>query len=563
MTNPSVLIAGAGPSGLILALVLLKNGVSVRIIDKELKHRNGSRGSGIMPRTLELYDILGILPDIQKAGQHLPSVARYGSGQTEPTETFRLSDWVKPSPDIPHPNSLSLSQDRHEEILRDHLRNFSCSVELGCELRGFEQFPDNVIAHIVKSDSDGKQLEERTRFDWLIGTDGAHSVVRKQLGFSFLGETPAEPPIALGDIVVEEGVRLGQWHMWNAPPKFIALRSSDATSKVFMFFYTGRSGESAERTITRDEFIEDFYEATGRRDIKFGPATWLSNYRPNMRMVDQMRDGRVFIAGDAAHCHSPTGGQGLNSSVQDVANLGWKLALVHKGFASPALLDTYSEERLRVIAQMLKLTTELFNKSFSRSSPNETVDNSTVDSSTADNNSMWKRGGDLRMLNVNYSGSSIVLEDDAAAVGTTAYSRADNARVQAAYRAPDAPGLVPTGSEDAPTNLFMIFSASVHTVLIFGGDAAAGARVTDVLGRLPEDAVRAVHILPQGQTAAHSRVSSTTSALVLEDREGHAYAGYGLQSDGMTAVVVRPDGVVGAAVSDADDVERYFRKFLL
>ncbi|KAJ6511436.1 monooxygenase [Mycena vitilis] len=557
MADPSVLIAGAGPSGLILALVLLKNGVSVRIIDKELKHRIGSRGSGIMPRTLELYDILGILPDIQKAGQHLTSVAKYGPGQTEPTETFRLSEWVEPRPDIPHPNSLSLSQERHEEILRDHLRRLSCSVELGCELRCFEQFPGHVIAHIVKTDSDEKQLEERTRFDWLIGTDGAHSIVRKQLGFSFLGDTPAEPPIALGDVVVEEGVQLGQWHMWSAPPKFIVLRSSDARSKVFMFFYSGRSRESAERTITRDEFIEDFYEVTGRRDVKFGPAIWLSNYRPNMRMVDQMRDGRVFIAGDAAHCHSPTGGQGLNSSVQDAANLGWKLALVHKGFASPALLDTYTEERLRVIAQMLRLTTQLYNLSFSRSSPNETVDNN-----TADKNSIWKRGGDLRMLNVNYSGSSIVLEDDAAAAGTTAYSRADNSCVQAAYRAPDAPGLVRAGSEDVPTNLFTVFSTSVHTVLIFGHDAAAGARVAGVLVRLPEEVVHVVYVLPQGQTAADLKPISATSALVLEDREGHAYPGYGLQSDRMTAVIVRPDGVVGAVVSDAGDVARYFRKIL-
>ncbi|KAJ7662083.1 FAD binding domain-containing protein [Mycena polygramma] len=552
MASPSVLIAGAGPSGLVLALVLLKNGVSVRIIDKELKHRVGSRGSGIMPRTLELYDILGILPDIQKEGQYLPSVARYGPGQTEPTETFRLAEWVDSRPDMPHANAVSVGQDRHEEILRNHLRNLSSSVELGSELRSFEQFADHIIAHIVKTDSNGRQLEERTRFDWLIGTDGAHSVVRKRLGLSFLGETPTEQPVALGDIAVEEGIELGQWHMWDIPPKFILLRSSGATSKEFMFFYTGGSREATEKPMTCDEFVEAFYETTGRRDIKFGSATWLSTYRPNMRMVDRMRDGRVFIAGDAAHCHSPTGGQGLNSSVQDAANLGWKLALVHKGFASPALLDTYGEERLRVIAHMLKLTTDLYNKSFSSGSTSETTDKS-----------QWNRGGDLRMMDVNYCGSSIVLEDGAAAVGATAYSRADNSRVQAAYRAPDAPGLVRAGSEDAPTNLFTVFSASVHTVLIFGGDVTAGARVADVLDRLPEEAVRVVYVLPQGQTAADLKPISTTSALVLEDREGHAYAGYGLHSNGMTAVAVRPDGVVGTVASDADDAERYFRKILL
>ncbi|KAF7342093.1 FAD-binding-3 domain-containing protein [Mycena venus] len=568
MASPSVLIvspslpflqaiellgqAGAGPSGLILALILLKNGVSVRIIDKEIKHRIGSRGSGIQPRTLELYDILGVLPNIQKAGEPVSPISTYEPGEIKPTKTFRLSEYVEPTPDTPHPNALNLSQDIHEEILRAHLQTLSCSVELGSELRAFEQFSDHVVARIVKTDSDGSQHEESTKFDWLIGTDGAHSVVRKQLGLSFLGETREEQHLALGDIVVEEGADPKFWHMWSQPPKLIALRSGGSTSKVFMFAYTGRPEALAHKTITREEFIEEFYAMTGRRDVKFGAATWLSNYRPNMRMVDKMQVGRVFIAGDAAHCHSPTGGQGLNSSVQDVANLGWKLALVHKGLAAPALLDTYSEERLRVIAQMLKLTTELYNKSF---------DNISAGKNMAD---AWaRRGGNLGMLGINYYGSSIVLEDGAPLAGgaSDAYSKGTSGCVQAAYRAPDAPGLVHVGSaNDAPTtSLFAIFSVSVHTVLLFGGDESAHARVVEVLGRLPKEVVRAVQLLPRGQTASDSK----TSALVLEDHAGHAYAGYGVRVDSLTVVVVRPDGVVGAVVSGAEGLERYFQKDLL
>ncbi|KAJ7662150.1 FAD binding domain-containing protein [Mycena polygramma] len=540
-TTASVLIAGAGPSGLILALVLLKNGVSVRIIDKELKHRGGSRGSGVQARTLELYDILGILPEILKAGEPIPAMAKYEPGELKPSSTFRLSEHIEPTPDTPHPNGHNISQDVHEEVLREHLQKLGCSVELGSELRSFEQFPDHIVAHIAKTDANGTQAEENTRFDWLVGTDGARSVVRKQLGLSFLGETRAEH-IALGDIVVEEGIDLALWHMWNVPPKLIALRSNGNTkSKVFMFAYSGRPEHLADTPITREEFIEEFYAITKRPDIKFGPTTWLSNWRPNMRMVDTLRSGRVFIAGDAAHCHSPTGGQGLNSSVQDVINLGWKLALVHKGLAAPALLDTYSEERLRVIAQMLKLTTELYNKTFS-----------------GKDDEGWRRGGDLRMLGVNYCRSSIVLEDGPAVPGDSAYANAEGGPTRAAYRAPDASGLV-RAEDDVSMRLFAIFSASAHTVLLFGGDAAAHAGVAEVLARFPEGTVRTVQIVPQGQTAD----ASAGSALVVEDREGHAYAGYGVPVDKLTVVVVRPDGVVGATVTGAEGVERYFRKILL
>ncbi|KAJ6511513.1 FAD binding domain-containing protein [Mycena vitilis] len=541
-SSTSVLIAGAGPSGLILALVLLKNGVSVRIIDKELQHRGGSRGSGVQARTLELYDILGVLPEILEAGEPIPAMAKYEPGELKPSSLFKLSEHIEPTPDTPHPNGHNISQDVHEEVLRAHLQKLGCSVELGSELRSFEQFPDHVVAHMSKTDGNGTQAEEDTRFDWLVGTDGARSVVRKQLGLSFLGETRAEH-IALGDIVVEEGVDLSLWHMWNVPPKLMVLRSNgDTKSKTFMFAYSGRPEHLADKTITREEFIEEFYATTKRPDIKFGPTTWLSNWRPNMRMVDSLGSGRVFIAGDAAHCHSPTGGQGLNSSVQDVINLGWKLALVHKGLAAPALLDTYGEERLRVIAQMLKLTTELYNKTFSGSKDDEG----------------WRRGGDLRMLGVNYCRSSIVLEDGPAVPGASAYANAEGGPTRAAYRAPDASGLVCKG-EDVPTRLFAIFSASAHTVLLFGGDAAAHAGVAEVLARFPEGTVRPVQIVPQGQSAG----APAGSALIVEDREGHSYAGYGVPVDKLTVVVVRPDGVVGATVTGAEGVERYFRNVLL
>ncbi|KAF7350749.1 FAD-binding-3 domain-containing protein [Mycena sanguinolenta] len=551
MPDSSVLITGAGPAGLVLALVLLKNGVSVRIIDKEVNHRIGSRGSAIQPRTLELYDILGVLPNILKSGEGVPLMVKYVRGEIKPVGTITLSEHVKPTPDTPHPNAHVVPQDVHEAVLRAYLRELGCSIELGSQLLSLEQFPDSVVARIVKTDADGKQVED-TRFDWLVGTDGARSTVRKQLGLSFLGETQSEH-IAFEDIVVE-GIDPNFWHMWHEPPKLLYLRPSGLNSNVFMLIFTDSSKALADKTFTREELIEEFYAMTDRRDVTFGPTTWLSDYRltrcalgayssPEVRFIFPISPPtHKTIPADAAHCHSPAGGQGLNSSVQDVVNLGWKLALVQKGLAPEALLNTYSEERLRVIAQMLQLTTDLHKKIFRGDSKNP--------------DEGWFRGGDVQMLGVNYSGSSIVQEDDAVqGASVTPYSTSGAGHIRAAYRAPDAPGLVRVGSEGAPTRLFSIFSVEVHTVLLFGGDDTTRA---EVLGRLPKEAVRAVLLLPQGQTTTNA----SSPALVLEDRAGHAYAGYGMRVDELTVVIVRPDGVVGAVAIDAEGVERYFQKIL-
>ncbi|KAJ7703976.1 FAD binding domain-containing protein [Mycena rosella] len=527
--HPPVLIVGAGPSGLVLALILLKNGVPVRIIDKERTHRIGSRGPGLHPRTLEMYAMLGVLNDILNSAGKIVPTASYDFGELVPKSTMLLLKYHEATPDA---NTVALNQDRHEEILRAHLAKLSCTVELGAELRSFEQSADSVAAWIVKTVEDGTQSEETATFDWLVGTDGAHSVVRKQLGLSFLGETRPEIIAALGDIKVEEGLDPNFWHRWNVGPKMILMRPHGVTSTMFNFMFTGRSEHLMNKALTSDEFAEEFYSLTGRRDVKFGEATWMSNYRPNIRMVDRMHQGRVFVAGDAAHCHSPAGGQGLNSSVQDSDNLGWKLArLVHKGLAPTELLDTYNEERLRVIAHMLGLTTALFD-----------------------------RGDAMRMLGVNYRGSSIICQAaGAAGAESDPYAEAAGAPVQAAYRAPDAPELVPAGTQGAATRLFEVFSVLAHTVLVFGGDTDARAPVVDALARFPPGIVRAVLLLGHGHAVPGD---APKFGAVFEDRAGHAYRGYSVDADALTVVVVRPDGVVGVVASNVEAMEQYFHRIL-
>ncbi|KAJ7769132.1 FAD binding domain-containing protein [Mycena maculata] len=536
---PSVLIAGAGPAGLILAITLLKSGVPVRIINKESTHRIGSRGAGVQARTLELYDMLGFLPEFLEASDTaLPMRRMYAlPGGSEVVKVLPIAEYVEPTPAAPHPNPVSISQEVHEEILRRYLTELGGEVELGTELRTFKQFPDHVWVHIVKTDSAGVESTEITKVDWLVGTDGVHSVVRKQLGLTFLGETKEEQHVLVGDIVVEEGLDRDFWHYWMPPSSMMVLRPGTKEANGFRIAYTGGPEHWKETVPTRDEFVEEFYRVIGRRDIKFGAMPWVSSFKPSMRMVDKFGVGRVFVAGDAAHCHSPTGGQGLNSSVQDAVNLGWKLALVATGRAPATLLDSYSEERLPVIAEMLKLTTALHEK---------TVAAVAGGGAGAPDNGAFARGGALSMLGVNARGSGIVLAEAGPAAGAGgAYAEA--AGVRAGYRAPDAPGL-----GGAAARLFELFGPAAHTVLVFGGDDDARFTVASAVSRWPRGAVRGVRVLAAGQSA-EGRLGG-----VVEDREGHAYAAYagGVPEGEIRVVIVRPDGIVGA-VGSAEVVDQY------
>ncbi|KAJ7490256.1 FAD binding domain-containing protein [Mycena galericulata] len=545
MSHPSVLIAGAGPAGLVLAITLLKNGVPVRIIDKEPTLRIGSRGAGIQPRTLELYEFLGVLPEfLKKADTSHPMRRMYAlPGGTKVVKELPVAEEAEPTPATPYTNGVVIAQDVHEGVLRAHLTALGGVVEMGTELRGFEQYADRVEARLVKVGADGAETLETADASWLVGADGVHSVVRKGLGLSFLGETREEEHVLVGDIIVEEGLDRGFWHYWIPPSQMMVLRPGTKDPKGFRFAFTGGPAHWKQTIPSRDEFVEEFYKVTDRRDVQFGAATWISGFKPSMRMVDKFGVGRVFVAGDAAHCHSPTGGQGLNSSVQDAANLGWKLALVASGRAPAALLESYSQERLPVIAEMLKLTSALHEKTVA------------AVAGKGDSDGAFTRGGALGMLGVNTQGSAIVLAEADAEGVVGAYGEAEaEGRARAGYRAPDAPGL--GGGADF-ARLFGAFGPTAHTALVFGGSPQAEAAVAGALARWPKGSVRVVQVRPAGTAVAGGSVNGTWE--VVEDREGHAYAAYagGLKAEGIRVVIVRPDGMVGAVVETAQGVDKY------
>jgi 2-polyprenyl-6-methoxyphenol hydroxylase-like FAD-dependent oxidoreductase len=337
----TVLIVGAGPTGLTLALDLARRGISFRLVEAATAPFEGSRGKGIQPRTLEILDDLGLIDAILAAGAlypkfrtHLgPFSLRGGS----------VGSSKQPTEGMPYPNVWMVPQARTEAILREGLRALGGEVEFGKALATFTQNEHGVDAIL----STGEML----RVNYLVGCDGGHSTVRRALDLRMDGEAieGKESPWLVADVEIE-GLDRRDWHSWPlAKGGLIALCPLPNTS---LFQLTSKAKTAAAG-------IEDVvHKVTGYRVRR---VAWSSIYRPAVRMVNRYRVGRVFIAGDAAHVHPPAGGQGLNTGVQDAYNLGWKLAHVVRG-GPDSLLDTYEAERLPIAAAVLGLSKRLYQK---------------------------------------------------------------------------------------------------------------------------------------------------------------------------------------------------------
>ncbi|KAF9001617.1 hypothetical protein BDZ89DRAFT_1105272 [Hymenopellis radicata] len=248
-------------------------------------------------------------------------------------------------------------------------------------------------------------------------------------------------------------------------------------------------------------------------------------------MVNKFGEGRVVVAGDAAHVHSPSGGQGLNTGVQDAFNLAWKLSHVIKHLSAPSLLDSYTAERLPVVASMLAETTAV------------------LDTTYKDAIKGYDRGWELRQFGVNYRGSDIVLDDGDKSEVADPYRSGDDGRARGGDRAPDAPGLLT--KDGTRTSVYALLNPTRHTVLVFGASANDEAfRVN-----YPEEVVSVVSVYPR------DTLNGVLEVGCVIDADGHAYEGCAILQ--VEAVIVRPDGVIGARVRDAHGIRKYFRKILL
>ncbi|HEY0107153.1 MAG TPA: FAD-dependent oxidoreductase [Rhizomicrobium sp.] len=481
-SQTDVLICGAGAAGLALAIELARGGTALRLIDKAPAPFGGSRGKGIQPRTLEVFEDLGIVDRIAAAGGFYPPQRAYRDGgfTDEPVMEDRA-----PSPDIPYPMAMMVPQFRTEAVLRERLAELGHRVEFGRELTGFTQDRDGVAAVVA-----GQGGSERIAARYLVGADGGRSFVRHALGIGFPGMTLGVRAV-VADMLVE-GVSDDAWHRWNdGTPAQISLCPLRGTE---LFQLQGPIPLEGEIDLSAAGLGALIAARTGRTDIKVHSVAWASAYTMNARLADRYADGRVYLAGDAAHIHPPTGGQGLNTGVQDSYNLGWKLAAVIAG-APPSLLATYEAERRPIAAEVLGLSTRLLDALTQRGG--------------------LRRGRDTHQLDLGYPESALSLRHPLDL-------RRHNPGILPGDRAPDAPCI---GKAGRPRRLFDLFRGTHWTLLGYETDRAVGPR-------------RGLHIHRVGDGGE------------LIDRDGHLRDAYGL-TPGLW-VLVRPDGYVAAMLPGED-----------
>ena len=334
--NTAVLIVGAGPTGLALACDLARRDVAFRIIDKAPAYFAGSRGKGLQPRSLEVLDDFGLVNRILENGRfHLPFRAYDGATALG---DFDMHEGRDPTPNVPYASSLIIPQWRVEETLRQCVEAAGAHVELATELIAIEQDGDGITATIRQADA-----RRQIRCQYLVGADGGHSFVRKSMNIGFEGETWKDERMLVGDVRVD-GLDRDHWHSWPKHEKgWVALCPLPSTES-FQFQAQVAADVDGEPTLATFQGILD--ERSGRTDLRLYEPTWMSLISGECEDVaDRYRAESVFPAGDAEHVHSPAGGQGMNTGIQDAYNLSWKLAAVLNG-ATRSLLDTYEEERL-------------------------------------------------------------------------------------------------------------------------------------------------------------------------------------------------------------------------
>lgn len=339
--HPDVLISGAGPVGLTLANELVRTGVRVRIVDKAAKRTDKSKALVLWSRTLELFDDAGYASDFMAAGMQAHG-ARISTG----TEVVaRVSFDVI---DSRFAYALMIAQSETERVLEERLAASGVTVEREVELTGFTDTGSSVEATLSRTDG----ARETVEAGWLVGCDGAHSAVRHGLGFEFEGST-LQSHWVLADGHVSGLSPADHLHIfWHRDGILAFFPIGGDRWRVIADLGPARDGESHPDPTLAE--INELMARRGSPGIVMSDPVWLAAFRINERKVRDYARGRVFLAGDAAHIHSPAGGQGMNTGMQDAFNLAWKLTLVIEGAANPALLDSYSQERSAVGERVLR-----------------------------------------------------------------------------------------------------------------------------------------------------------------------------------------------------------------
>ncbi|MEU0597389.1 FAD-dependent monooxygenase [Streptomyces sp. NPDC006393] len=528
MAEVDVLVVGAGPVGLTAAAELRRHGVDCRIVDRLAVPRPYAKAIGVLPRTLEVWDAMGLVRGaLDDAVPHLGQLV-FIDGKPGPRVELTLPSG------IPYPFA-TLPQCATERLLAEHLARFGTEVERSTELRSVEMRPDEVEAVLAHADGRIERLHAR----YVVGCDGAHSLVRKAAGLSFEGDAFPEQYM-IGDVELD----------WELPAGYsmrsVNLDANGAMDDMLVCIPMpgvrrywlsmlrpraqaggGDGPSAADGSVLGpgDGRGPDLGQIQAVLDrLAPEPATastlrWSSTFRASHRLVDRYRNGRLFVAGDAAHIHPPIGGQGLNTGVQDAYNLAWKLALTVRGLATDDVLESYHAERHPVAQEVVDRTVR-----HARSGLSGNGDDAEM---------MLRRQAQLLVA---YPDSPLI--QSRAADGTPAAVPAPG------DRAPDCRGLL-SDLATYPRRLFDLLRTPRHVLLLFAGSEYATGDAVARLEVCAAEAHRAAHGLLDAYLVTAAEVPEDARPVGLRpprvrDAAGEfrdAYAPH----DG-EALLIRPDG---------------------
>ncbi|MET9887101.1 FAD-dependent oxidoreductase [Streptomyces sp. NPDC006430] len=336
-----VLVVGAGPVGLTAAHELARRGLRVRLVDGADGPARTSRAVAVHPRTLETFDQMGVVAPVIDAGRRNRAFTMYARGR----RLVRLEADYATMP-TRYPYTVIIEQTRTEAVLREAVARLGVHVEWGVRLTGLEQDRSGVRARLERADGGREEYE----VPWLVGCDGGHSTVRKQLGLPLIGESSETWELADAPVVTDLPPDSIYWVHTARQALMMVPYSREGHWRLLD---TAPAGGTAGGTASR--FGAKLSAGLGQ-PVSVGEPQWTSVFTFQQRMVPRMHEGRCFVAGDAAHVHSPASGQGMNTGVQEAYNLAWKLAQVEQGWAGNELLATYGQERVPVGRALLDST---------------------------------------------------------------------------------------------------------------------------------------------------------------------------------------------------------------
>lgn len=343
MLDTDVLVVGAGPTGLTTAIELARCGVRVQIIERRTTPSSHSKALVVHARTLEFMDILGVADELVRRGYTSPGIDFSANAQHPLRANMHRMD-------TRFPFILILPQAETEAILEQHLNQLGVKVERGRSLTSFTEMETSV--HSQVEDEGGTSIEIKSHY--LVGTDGSRSTVRQTLGLPFEG-SPYSWTAFLGDVSLRGHQAEGGTEQYsNDRGLAFIVPFADGSHRIVTIDY--RYQNQPNQRDLRLEDLQESISAILEKPVQLSEPKWLTRWGADLRLVSRYRVGRVFLGGDAAHTHSPAGGQGMNTGIQDAFNLAWKLAFVTQGIAPESLLETYHQERHAIGERVLRIS---------------------------------------------------------------------------------------------------------------------------------------------------------------------------------------------------------------